>query len=59
MGAIVSLNANEVLAEAERCRREARAKVETNSFNLPNCFLSRLVGALSLKGGFGRDSTIR
>ena len=31
MGAIATLNANRLLAEAERCRKEARAKVEGNS----------------------------
>lgn len=31
MGAIAALDVNKVLAEAERCRREARAKVENNS----------------------------
>ena len=31
MGAVAILNANQVLAEAERCLREARAKVERNS----------------------------
>ncbi len=30
-GAVATLNANQVLAEAERCQREARAKVENNS----------------------------
>jgi hypothetical protein len=31
MGAIAIQDANRVLAEAERCRREARAKVDNNS----------------------------
>lgn len=31
MGAITLLNASQAVAEAERCRREARAKVENNS----------------------------
>jgi hypothetical protein len=31
MGATAILDANQVLAEAERCRREARTKVESNS----------------------------
>jgi len=45
-GPVATLNANQVLAEAERSQREVRAKLRTIRFSIQNCSLSRLAGAL-------------